>query len=62
MARPKGFEPLFSGIGIRCVIQLRHGRMVDLPISIIIHFFAHVNLCDKKLRLPVLPDKRSIDQ
>ena len=27
LARPKGFEPLFSGIGIRCVIQLRHGRL-----------------------------------
>lgn len=24
---PKGFEPPFSGIGIRCVIQLRHGQM-----------------------------------
>ena len=23
----KGFEPPFSGIGIRCVIQLRHGQM-----------------------------------
>ena len=27
LARPKGFEPPISGIGIRCVIQLRHGRM-----------------------------------
>ena len=25
--RPKGLEPPFSGIGIRCVIQLRHGQM-----------------------------------
>ncbi len=27
MVRPKGFEPPISGIGIRCVIQLRHGRI-----------------------------------
>ena len=27
LACPKGFEPPFSGIGIRCVIQLRHGQM-----------------------------------
>ena len=27
LARPKGFEPPISGIGIRCVIQLRHGRI-----------------------------------
>ena len=27
MARPKRFELPFSGIGIRCVIQLRHGRI-----------------------------------
>ena len=27
LARPKRFELPFSGIGIRCVIQLRHGRM-----------------------------------
>lgn len=26
LARPEGFEPPISGIGIRCVIQLRHGR------------------------------------
>ena len=26
LARPKRFELPFSGIGIRCVIQLRHGR------------------------------------
>ena len=26
LARPKGFEPPIYGIGIRCVIQLRHGR------------------------------------
>ena len=28
MARPKGFEPPISGIGIRCVIQLRHGQIL----------------------------------
>ena len=27
LACPKGLEPPFSGIGIRCVIQLRHGQM-----------------------------------
>lgn len=27
MACPKGLEPPFSGIGIRCVIQLRHGQI-----------------------------------
>lgn len=27
LARPKRFELPFSGIGIRCVIQLRHGRI-----------------------------------
>ena len=30
MARPEGFEPPISGIGIRCVIQLRHGRIFVL--------------------------------
>lgn len=30
MVRPKRFELPFSGIGIRCVIQLRHGRSVTL--------------------------------
>ena len=30
MVRPKRFELPFSGIGIRCVIQLRHGRMTTL--------------------------------
>ena len=33
LARPKRFELPFSGIGIRCVIQLRHGR------KCIIHFY-----------------------
>ena len=28
LACPKGFEPPFSGIGIRCVIQLRHGQIL----------------------------------
>ena len=28
LVRPKGFEPPISGIGIRCVIQLRHGRIL----------------------------------
>ena len=27
MARPEGFEPPAFGIGIRCDIQLRHGRI-----------------------------------
>ena len=30
VVRPKGFEPPISGIGIRCVIQLRHGRMLHV--------------------------------
>ncbi len=30
VVRPKRFELPFSGIGIRCVIQLRHGRSVTL--------------------------------
>ncbi len=30
MVRPKRFELPFSGIGIRCVIQLRHGRVIPL--------------------------------
>ena len=28
LARPKGFEPPLSRIGICCVIQLRHGRII----------------------------------
>ena len=38
MARPKGFEPLFSGIGIRCVIQLRHGRLLSAVLSADIYY------------------------
>lgn len=33
MARLEGFEPPFSGIGIRCVIQLRHRRKYYLNLK-----------------------------
>ena len=33
LARPKGFEPPFFRIGICCVIQLRHGRKLNLKAS-----------------------------
>lgn len=38
LARPKRFELPFSGIGIRCVIQLRHGRMSYQYYTLFIRF------------------------
>ena len=40
MARPKRFELPFSGIGIRCVIQLRHGRLSDNLLYTQSHFLS----------------------
>ena len=42
LARPEGLEPPFSGIGIRCVIQLRHGRMYarEKPARILYYTFS----------------------
>ena len=45
MVRPKRFELPFSGIGIRCVIQLRHGRSVTLLYT----YFFRISSAESKL-------------
>ena len=48
LARPKGFEPPISRIGICCVIQLRHGRKCTINYNCEYCFFQVLNVNVKK--------------
>ena len=56
LVRPKGFEPPISGIGIRCVIQLRHGRMLHVfSVQVILY---HI-IFETSISLTILPRFRT---